>query len=105
MYMFPFHDMFEGDDDFDELSLRSRDHAPEEDAYVSRNKQIILGRGKELDDTQPLLLPPANKNPDPGTGKPRSEKEPDKVTVVDIVETEENKKEEPDEILVDLNKK
>lgn len=100
--MFPFSDMFEGDDDFDELSLQNRDrsHAPnEENDYISRHKQIILGRGKELDDTQPLLLP------DPTTGKPRSKKEPDKVTVVDVIETKENKKEEPDEILVDLNKK
>lgn len=96
--MFPFCDMFEGDDDFDELSLRSRDHAPDEDAYISRNRQIILGKDFELDDTQPLLLP------DPTTGKSRNKKEPDKVTVVDIIETKENKEDEPDEILVDLNK-
>lgn len=101
--MFPFCDMFEGDDDFDELSLRSRDHAPNEDDYISRNRQIV--RNNELDDTQPLLLPAGNENPDPTTGKLRNKKEPDKVTVVDIVEPEENKTEEPDEILVDLNKK
>ena len=119
--MFPYDDMF--DDDLEGLPFISRDmsHAPEEDddangrrlpkesatEFDSERHLFIHGNKDRARDIQPILLPGPNVNPDPGTGKSRVskivKKEPDKVVVVDI-DVEEDK-EEPDEILVDLNKK